>query len=607
VLAIRDLGNRSFFRAAAIFAAALTVLTATSREVLASTGCNAVNAGGFSDSVSNGNLDNKTIGGFRVGDQVAFAVTFNLSGGTWGLFSGNGTTLVPLIPVVSGTYPYTVTGANGDTTLRSFMIAAIVNASVSVTATCTPGPLSATSISLASSQNPSSFGQPVTFTATVTGAAPTGTVAFFDGGAQIGSVTLSGSATTLTTSALSVGNHSITARYGGDANNNASISAALAQSVGVSPDTIKLREMQVSVTPIAASITGQAISNAVSNAIDAGFAFDPVPLSPNGSGFTYYFAADPQTQTSASDQKSLEGFLASPDANSNGNGSGGRHASDSFSTLAYAGRFVKAPPAAPAAPRRDWLAWIDVRGTDFDRTTFGNDLRGEQVNAIAGLTRRLSPDLLVGVLGGLEHFDYSSQAFNGVLRGDGWTAGAYLGWRLVPNLRFDVVGAGSNIFADNVAGTAGGSFTGSRWLLAGGVTGGYGWQGFALEPSARLYTLWEHENAYTDSLGAPQADRNFSTGRASGGVKASYPFAWSDTVNLAPYAGLYGDYYFSRDDANTVGLTTVPLLQGVSARVVGGLAATYRGRAQLSAGGEYGGIGNDGRIWTWRIRGRLPF
>ena len=59
-----------------------------------------------------------------------------------------------------------------------------------------------------------------------------------------------------------------------------------------------------------------------------------------------------------------------------------------------------------------------------------------QVNALAGLTRKFTPNFLVGVLGGYERFDYSSQAFNGVLKGDGWTAGTYLGWRLTPNVRF---------------------------------------------------------------------------------------------------------------------------------------------------------------------------
>jgi len=303
----------------------------------------------------------------------------------------------------------------------------------------------------------------------------------------------------------------------------------------------------------------------------------------------------------ASEQDSVKRLLASLDAS-------GKRVDDDFSALGYAGMdrtATKAPP--PAAPSRDWLAWIDVRGADFSRNTFGSDLKGAQVNAIAGLTRRFTPNFLVGVLVGYEHFDYSSQAFNGVLKGDGWTTGAYLGWRLAPNLRFDAAAAWSDILANDVAGTAAGNFTGHRWLTTGGVTGTYGWQSFVLEPSARVYALWEHENSYTDSLGTLQSDRNFVTGRTSGGVKVSYPFAWSSAVKLAPYAGLYGDYYFSRDDALAAGLTTVPLLAGWSGRATAGVAATFGGGAQVAAGGEYGGIGGNTRIWTWRVRGRVPF
>ncbi len=256
---------------------------------------------------------------------------------------------------------------------------------------------------------------------------------------------------------------------------------------------------------------------------------------------------------------------------------------------------------------RDWLAWTDVRGTSFDRNTPGSDLNGSQVNAIAGLTHRLTPDLLVGILGGYEHFDYSSDAANGVLKGDGWTTGAYLGWRFAPNLRFDAAAAWSHVLVDNVAGTAAGDFTGQRWLVNAGVTGSWRWQSFVVQPSARIYALWEHENSYTDSLGTVQDGRNFATGRASGGVRLSYPFAWSDTVNAAPYVGLYGDYYFSRDDASTAGLATAPLLEGQSARATGGVALTFGNGAQFAAGGEYGGIGSDVPIWTWRVRGVLPF
>jgi len=50
---------------------------------------------------------------------------------------------------------------------------------------------------------------------------------------------------------------------------------------------------------------------------------------------------------------------------------------------------------------------------------------------------------------------------------------------------------------------------------------------------------------------------------------------------IAPYIGLYGDYYFSKDDATTVpGLTTVPLLQGGAARATGGLTLNFGGAGQ---------------------------
>src|SRR5439155_1166136 len=81
-----------------------------------------------------------------------------------------------------------------------------------------------TTTAVASSQNPSVFGQSVTFTATVSPVAPgagtrTGTVTFYDGVTSLGtgSVGISGNAT-FSTAALSVGSHSITATYGGDGN-----------------------------------------------------------------------------------------------------------------------------------------------------------------------------------------------------------------------------------------------------------------------------------------------------------------------------------------------------------------------------------------------------
>jgi Bacterial Ig-like domain (group 3)/IPT/TIG domain len=136
-----------------------------------------------------------------------------------------------------------------------------------------------TTTSLSSSQNPSSFGQPVKFAVKVTGLSPTGSVSLFDGGVQIGTGTLAAGIASFTISSLAVGSHSLTAQYSGDSNNAASTSAALIQTVNVPADSIKLRAMQVSVTPMIAQISGQAIVGAIDYAIDAGFSENPRRLS----------------------------------------------------------------------------------------------------------------------------------------------------------------------------------------------------------------------------------------------------------------------------------------------------------------------------------------
>src|SRR6266581_4478963 len=99
----------------------------------------------------------------------------------------------------------------------------------------------ATTVTAISSANPSVFGQPVTFTATVSSPAgiPTGTVTFLDGAASLGTGTLDSSGmATLTTASLAVGAHSITASYGGDTNFNPSTSSPLSQTVNKSATTV---------------------------------------------------------------------------------------------------------------------------------------------------------------------------------------------------------------------------------------------------------------------------------------------------------------------------------------------------------------------------------
>jgi YVTN family beta-propeller protein len=92
----------------------------------------------------------------------------------------------------------------------------------------------ATTTTLLSDVNPSSFGQNVTFTAAVTsasGGTPTGTVTFKNGSASLGTVTLAGGTANVSTSTLTVATHSIIAVYNGDANDATSTSPITSQVV----------------------------------------------------------------------------------------------------------------------------------------------------------------------------------------------------------------------------------------------------------------------------------------------------------------------------------------------------------------------------------------
>jgi hypothetical protein len=91
---------------------------------------------------------------------------------------------------------------------------------------------STTSLSLSASSTP--FGQPVTLTANVVGSNPTGSVTFLDGSTSLGTATLNNLGTaTLTTSALAVGSHSLTASYGGDTSNLSSTSSVVGETISV--------------------------------------------------------------------------------------------------------------------------------------------------------------------------------------------------------------------------------------------------------------------------------------------------------------------------------------------------------------------------------------
>ncbi len=172
-------------------------------------------------------------------------VTFDFDGASWAS--------APLINGVASASTLSWGGASG-----TFSVTAsypgdsqyIASTSAPVNQVITPA---GTSTALVSWLNPSTFGQSVTLVATISaqfGGLPTGSVAFNNESASLGSVSLNGSNTAqLTTSAMPIGTNPITAVYSGDSNFAGSTSTAVSQVVNGGPD------FNVAATPASQTVT----------------------------------------------------------------------------------------------------------------------------------------------------------------------------------------------------------------------------------------------------------------------------------------------------------------------------------------------------------------
>ncbi len=168
-----------------------------------------------------------------VGDSVTFSVSAsNAVSYQW----RKGTTSIPNATSSS----YTINPVNtGDAGSYDVVVTGLCGNATSNAATLTVGLRTATT-TLASSLNPSVFGQSLTLTATVSGSGgtPTGTVTFLEGATTLGTGTLSNGQATLTTLTLSVGSHNLTAQYAGDSTFASSTSSALTQTMNKADQTI---------------------------------------------------------------------------------------------------------------------------------------------------------------------------------------------------------------------------------------------------------------------------------------------------------------------------------------------------------------------------------
>ena len=220
------------------------------------------------------------------GQSVTFTATVAGTGGTPSgtvTFTVDGTAQTPVALNASGKAAYSASSLivgphsikatySGDGKFAS---------SVSSTLTQTVNVVTTTT-TLASSLNPSPFGQSVQFTATVHGNTATGNVVFTDmtSGTTLGSAALSGGVATFTASSLSVGSHQIVASYGGDSDNSASASSALTQVVNAVATTTTL------ISSLNPSTTGQSVTFTATVAGSGGTLTGTVTFTVNGTAQT---------------------------------------------------------------------------------------------------------------------------------------------------------------------------------------------------------------------------------------------------------------------------------------------------------------------------------
>ncbi len=256
-------------------------------------------------------------------DLVSCASLNNCTNGIVGVLLGNGDgTFQPAITYSSGGYvPWSLTLGDLNSDGKPDAVALNYFANSSLAGNTTPSVLLnigsptatlPTTLTIASSLNPSAYGQSVTFIASVIPqgtVTPTGTVTLSDGMNTLGASPLSGGTATLTTAALAVGAHSLNALYSGDANYSVS-SASPNQAVNPSALTVVANNSSVAFGSPIPALTGTLTGMVVGDGITASYTTTAVPGSAVGQYAITPALNDPNSKLSDYSVTKTSGTLA---------------------------------------------------------------------------------------------------------------------------------------------------------------------------------------------------------------------------------------------------------------------------------------------------------
>jgi lysophospholipase L1-like esterase len=175
------------------------------------------------------------------GSGVTLTATVTSSSATGSITFKDGSTTLGTATLGHGSGSYTTTTLSVGSHSLTAVYAGNSNYATSTSSTVTQTVNKASSsTTLASGTNPSTYGNSITLTATISPSTGTGTITFKDGSATIGTAPIGHGSGSLAISTLGVGSHSLTAVYGGDTNNLTSTSNTVTQTVNSNYPSITL-------------------------------------------------------------------------------------------------------------------------------------------------------------------------------------------------------------------------------------------------------------------------------------------------------------------------------------------------------------------------------
>lgn len=208
-----------------------------------------------------------------------------------------------------------------------------------------------------------------------------------------------------------------------------------------------------------------------------------------------------------------------------------------------------------------------------------------------GTDYRISPDVVLGLLGQFDWTDERDRDAGSRSDGFGWMVGPYVVARLHDHLVFDARGAVGT--SDNEVTTifgAKGDFDTTRWLVKGQLTGDWAFDSFDLNPFVKVIYIEEDREKYTDSLGVVIGSRTVSLGRLQFGPRISTSFDGGNGMIVTPHLTVSGIYDFDRAGRLTpTGLSSST--DRARAKIESGLGVTMPGGVRIDGEAYYDGIG----------------